>query len=112
MYLGLIVETGPTREIFANPRHPYTRALLSAAPVAQWGVARRRLRLSGEIGSPVDPPDACRLVGRCPFHQPQCSAAQPPLISVGEEHAVRCPVVLAAAAEAGAASPEWSPASA
>ena len=93
MYLGGIVETGPTRSIFGAPRHPYTRALLSAAPVAQWGVTRTRLRLSGEITSPIDPPDACRLVGRCPLAQPACATAKPALIDIGGDHAVACPVV-------------------
>ena len=98
MYLGGIVETGPTKSLFADPRHPYTRALLSAAPVAQWGVARTRLRLVGEITSPIDPPDACRLVGRCPLAQPACAAAKPALIAIGHDHAVACPVVVGGAA--------------
>jgi oligopeptide/dipeptide ABC transporter ATP-binding protein len=94
MYLGGIVETGPTRRLFADPRHPYTRALLSAAPVARWGVTRTRTRLSGEISSAIDPPDACRLVGRCPLARPACSSAKPPLIDIGDGRAVACPVVI------------------
>jgi oligopeptide/dipeptide ABC transporter ATP-binding protein len=94
MYLGGIVEIGPTHSIFGDPRHPYTRALLSAAPVVQWGVERKRLRLKGEISSPIDPPDACRLVGRCPLAQPACAAAKPALIDIGHDHAVACPVVV------------------
>jgi oligopeptide/dipeptide ABC transporter ATP-binding protein len=93
MYLGGIVEIGPTHDIFSAPQHPYTRALLSAAPVAQWGVERTRLRLVGEITSPIDPPDACRLVGRCPLALLACAAARPPLIDIGHDHAVACPVV-------------------
>lgn len=93
MYLGGIVETGPTEMVFGNPRHPYTRALLSAAPVARWGVKRTRLRLAGEISSPVDPPDACRLVGRCPLEKPSCSEKRPPLVDIGNDHAVACPIV-------------------
>ncbi len=94
MYLGGIVETGPTRDLFADPRHPYTRALLSAAPVARWGVKRTRTRLAGEIASAIDPPDACRLVGRCPLARPACASAKPPLLDIGAGRAVACPVVV------------------
>ena len=94
MYLGGIVETGPTERLFADPKHPYTRALLSAAPVARWGVKRTRTRLAGEISSAIDPPDACRLAGRCPFAGPSCSVAKPPLIDIGDGRAVACPIVI------------------
>jgi oligopeptide/dipeptide ABC transporter ATP-binding protein len=97
MYLGTIVETGPTAAVFDRPVHPYTRALLSAAPVAAFGPRRERLRLAGEIGSPIDPPDACRLAGRCPLEQPGCRQARPPLIAVAGGHAAACPVVLSGA---------------
>lgn len=94
MYLGGIVETGPTAPLFADPRHPYTRALLSAAPVARWGAKRTRTRLSGEISSAIDPPDGCRLAARCPFALPSCSTTRPPLIDIGDGRAVACPVVI------------------
>ncbi len=93
MYLGVIVEAGPTDAVFRDPRHPYTRALLSAAPVAKWSAARPRLRLVGEISSPIDPPDACRLVGRCPLEQPSCRQGRPALVDAGFGHQVACPVV-------------------
>jgi oligopeptide/dipeptide ABC transporter ATP-binding protein len=95
MYLGGIVETGPTRDIFERPLHPYTRALLSAAPVARFGEKRQRLRLAGEIPSPIDPPDACRLVGRCPLQEPRCATRRPPLVDAGGGRALACPVALA-----------------
>ncbi|HEY0185560.1 MAG TPA: oligopeptide/dipeptide ABC transporter ATP-binding protein [Rhodopila sp.] len=99
MYLGGIVETGPTSEVFGSPKHPYTRALLSAAPVPQWGVAgarAARLRLVGEISSPIDPPDACRLAGRCPLQQTSCTQGKPQLTDLGGGHAVACRIVAAA----------------
>jgi oligopeptide/dipeptide ABC transporter ATP-binding protein len=94
MYLGGIIEIGLTARVFADPRHPYTRALLSATPVAQWGAKRTRLRLAGEITSPIDPPEACRLVGRCPLARPACAMAKPTLIDIGGDHAIACPVVV------------------
>ena len=93
MYLGVIVERGPTEEVFSNPQHPYTRALLSAAPVAKFGARRERTRLKGEISSPIDPPDACRLVGRCPIEQSSCAQKRPSLIAITKEHSVACPIV-------------------
>jgi oligopeptide/dipeptide ABC transporter ATP-binding protein len=95
MYLGGIVEQGRTEDVFADPIHPYTRALLSAAPTARWGVTRERFRLAGEIPSPVDLPDACRLAGRCPLAEKPCHQAKPALIPFGPHRAVACPPALA-----------------
>jgi oligopeptide/dipeptide ABC transporter ATP-binding protein len=92
MYLGGIVESGPTAAVFGRPAHPYTQALLSAAPVAEWGARRARIRLQGEIPSPIDPPDACRLVGRCPYAVPACAASRPRLAEVAPGHAAACPL--------------------
>jgi oligopeptide/dipeptide ABC transporter ATP-binding protein len=94
MYLGGIVEIGSTEEIFGNPTHPYTKALLSAAPQIDVADRRERLRLVGEIPSPFDVGRGCRLAGRCPLSQPSCQAQRPALTPMTATHAVACPVVL------------------
>lgn len=91
MYLGAVVEEGPTEAVFAHPTHPYTKALLSAAPVAEYGVKRERFRLAGEIPSPINLPAGCRLAGRCPIAQERCRHDPPPLIAMERQHYVACP---------------------
>jgi peptide/nickel transport system ATP-binding protein len=85
MYLGILVEVADREQLFTNPRHPYTQALLSAAPipdpVAQR--ARRRIVLTGDIPSPVDPPPGCRFHTRCPVAVARCSVEVPQLRQVG-----------------------------
>jgi len=88
MYLGRIVETASRAEIFAQPRHPYTQALLSAVPVPSPGLRRRRIVLQGDVPSPIAPPSGCHFHTRCPYAQPLCSQKQPPL--EGGAHAVAC----------------------
>jgi oligopeptide/dipeptide ABC transporter ATP-binding protein len=90
MYLGQIVEQGPTEFVLGDPRHPYTRALMSAVPRPAWAARHERLRLVGEIPSPTHLPVGCRLQGRCPWVIDVCRGAQPPLARVAPEHAVAC----------------------
>ncbi|HVY19053.1 MAG TPA: dipeptide ABC transporter ATP-binding protein [Bauldia sp.] len=79
MYLGRAVEVGPRDEIFAHPRHPYTRALLSATPVADPSRPRERLRLKGELPSPINPPAGCAFHPRCPLAFDRCRVERPEL---------------------------------
>jgi len=89
--LGKVVEVGPADDLFEMPRHPYTRALLSAVPTPDPVVRRRRILLAGEARSPVDPaPDVCRFSGRCPEGFERCEREMPPLRRVGEDHEAAC----------------------
>lgn len=90
MYLGKIVEAGPAREVFDNPLHPYTKALVSAVPsIETRGVAK--LRLQGEPRSPIDPdPNVCRFYGRCQVGVDACKTSMPPLRKVGTDREVAC----------------------
>jgi peptide/nickel transport system ATP-binding protein len=81
MYLGRIVELGPTSEVFRHPRHPYTRALMEAVPVLEGGRAVFR-PIAGEIPSPLDPPPGCAFHPRCPMATARCSVERPPLREV------------------------------
>lgn len=89
MYLGQMVETAPTQELFANPRHPYTKALLSAIPSTDIHHPHKRIVLQGEINSPIDPKPGCRFAKRCPYAKEEC--LQPmSLQNLGNQHFCSC----------------------
>lgn len=92
MYLGRIVETASTEDLFAEPRHPYTRALLSAIPVPSPDARRERQLLKGDVPSPISPPSGCHLHTRCPFAAEICRTEIPALRDGGRGHATRCHV--------------------
>jgi peptide/nickel transport system ATP-binding protein len=93
MYLGTLVEEAPSDELYAAPRHPYTRALMSAVPVPDPEVedGRERILLTGDLPSPAGPPPGCRFHTRCPWRQPErCATERPPLTDTGDGHKVAC----------------------
>jgi oligopeptide transport system ATP-binding protein len=90
MYLGRIVEMAESRALYASPKHPYTEALLSAVPIPDPRVKRQRIRLSGEVPSPAQPPSGCHFHARCPIAQPMCSKEVPKLKQSADGHWVAC----------------------
>jgi len=93
MYLGQIVEKAPAEELFDNPVHPYTQALLSAIPIPELGHQRQRVQLKGEITSPIEPPAECRFAKRCLMcNEEVCKKTVPQLIEISPNHFVACPL--------------------
>ena len=108
MYLGQVVESGPSEAIHADPLHPYTQALISAVLVPEVGKQRDRVVLSGDVPSPVHPPSGCRFHTRCPFAMEICREVQPPLLEQASGHRAAChlyPNVAAALTKGGGDGP-------
>ncbi len=92
VYLGRVAEEGPTEAVFDSPRHPYTLALLAAHPIPdpERSRKRRRMVLTGDVPSPIDPPSGCRFHTRCPIAEPICSQTPPPFQAFGDGHRAAC----------------------
>ena len=90
MYLGKIVELAPKSELFSNPLHPYTQALMSAIPIPKPNLERERIILEGEVPSPLNPPPGCHFHPRCPVAMNRCSIEVPEFIENKPEHWVAC----------------------
>ncbi len=90
MYLGKMVEMADRDELFRNPLHPYTQALMSAIPIPDPTLKRERIILPGDVPSPLNPPKGCRFHPRCPVAFDHCSIQEPPFIEVSEDHWVAC----------------------
>ena len=90
MYLGTIVETAPKKELYANPRHPYTRALLTAVPIQATDKKSKRIILQGDLPSPSNPPSGCLFHTRCPHCTEKCKTERPTPVEVAPGHIVKC----------------------
>ena len=90
MYLGHIVERCPTKRLFENPVHPYTKALLSAIPVPDPDYSMERIILKGELTSPIEPEPGCRFAKRCIYAKPECTGQDIPLAEYEPGHFVAC----------------------
>ena len=90
MYVGKIVELGDTEKIFANPKHPYTSALLSSVPIPDPSVRQDRIILQGEVANPANPPSGCYFHPRCEYATDQCKTEEPQLELIDEGRWVSC----------------------
>jgi oligopeptide/dipeptide ABC transporter ATP-binding protein len=92
MYLGKVVELAESNEIYRNPLHPYTQALIRSAPASTPALARAKEgnSIEGDIPSPISPPPGCRFHTRCPRATPRCRQEEPPLVDTGAGHKAAC----------------------
>lgn len=90
MYLGRLVEIASYRDLYSDPKHPYTQALLSAIPSTDPRETRRGAILAGDVPSPIHPPPGCRFHPRCPSQKEECRVVEPVLRDLGENHFVSC----------------------
>lgn len=90
MYLGRVVEIADKKQIYENPVHPYTKALLSAIPMPDPEIKRERIILQGDVPNPADPPSGCHFHKRCPYAKKECSETVPPFVTVEPGHQVLC----------------------
>ncbi|MDG3042203.1 ABC transporter ATP-binding protein [Roseicyclus marinus] len=90
MYLGEVVECGPAADLYANPKHPYTEALLAAIPVASYGARAARTMVEGDPPNPISPPPGCRFHPRCPYATDLCRSERPALTDLGAGRSVAC----------------------
>ncbi|MCK9216606.1 MAG: ATP-binding cassette domain-containing protein [Firmicutes bacterium] len=90
MYLGKCVEKAPSKELYSNPKHPYTQALLSAIPIPKLDQGKIVNIIKGEVLSPINPAPGCRFAPRCPYINKDCTVAEPPLCEINENHFVLC----------------------
>jgi oligopeptide/dipeptide ABC transporter ATP-binding protein len=90
MYRGVWVERAPTKELFDNPQHPYTTALMSAVPIPDPSLKREKIILTGEPSNPIEPVKACPFQDRCPYVMDICREKMPPDTDLGNDHVVRC----------------------
>jgi peptide/nickel transport system ATP-binding protein/oligopeptide transport system ATP-binding protein len=90
MYVGKMVELASRDDLYANPLHPYTRALMSAIPIPDPMLKRERTILKGDVPSPLKPPSGCRFHPRCPIATPHCAQEEPVFREITPEHWVAC----------------------
>ena len=90
MYLGRIVELAKDKDLYQNPLHPYSQALLSAVPVPNPEVRKKKILLKGDVPSPINPPSGCTFHTRCPECKAVCSREVPIFKNIGDDHWVAC----------------------